>query len=173
MAIGDVSYWIEKSNKSGLVSEESYIVGRGNELFLRILGGQQERHVMTATASEDDGGIKVFGDRARLVEAAFKIGHKWETVPIAKRDRLDREYVSICTLTQSEGESDEEYDEDLDKFLTEFFSILDVGRGPEDRARDEMIDIYQAIAGDDTGGAVYLSDGLWLGSDGSIEDRGR
>ncbi len=41
-----------------------------------------------------------------------------------------------------------------------------------EEARNEMKDIYDAISNDD-GEDVYLSDGIWLGSNGSTSDRGR
>lgn len=39
-------------------------------------------------------------------------------------------------------------------------------------ARDEMREIYNAVAADD-GEDAYLSDGIWIKPDGTLEDRGR
>lgn len=38
--------------------------------------------------------------------------------------------------------------------------------------RSEMRDIYEAVAGND-GENAYLSDGVWITPDGSLDDRGR
>lgn len=35
-----------------------------------------------------------------------------------------------------------------------------------------MIELYNDLSTGDLGGEVYLSDGVWLGSDGSLFDRG-
>lgn len=41
-----------------------------------------------------------------------------------------------------------------------------------DSARSDMRDIYEAIANED-GEDAYLGDGIWVRSDGSLDDRGR
>ena len=166
-------YWIRSSGKTGLASKESYIVGRGNQVYLRILGKEPAWQIMTATASEDDGKLKVIPQRIRLVETAFKIGHRRNTQPIPKKDLKGREYVLICSLNRADNETDEEFDKDLAAFTREFFDIFDQHEEVEVQARDEMIDIYQLLSDDNFGEDVYLSDGLWLSSDGSVADRGR
>lgn len=128
---------------------------------------------MTATAGEDDGKLKVFPDRARLVEAAFRIGHSRNTNLISKTDLSGRDYVLICTLKRTEDETDAEFDHDLDNFAREFFGILSDSQTAERNARDEMVDIYRSMADDESGEDIYLSDGVWLSSDGSMDDRGR
>jgi hypothetical protein len=40
-------------------------------------------------------------------------------------------------------------------------------------AGSEMRELYDALAPSDGGEDVYLSDGVWLTSDGSLHDRGR
>ena len=165
-------HWIAASNKRGLHSTESYIVGRKDQVFLRILGRDPYWEIMTATASEDNGQIKVYPDRARLIETAYKIGHRRETSPFSKLDLRNREYVLICTLEREEGETDEVLNRDLKQFSDEFFATLDEDRDAN-RARDEMIEIYRSLSDEDFGADIYLSDGVWLSSDGSVEDRGR
>lgn len=39
-------------------------------------------------------------------------------------------------------------------------------------ARSEMLDLYEAVAGND-GEDAYLSNGVWIKPDGSLDDRGR
>ncbi|MGG6261763.1 hypothetical protein ACQ259_16845 [Stutzerimonas stutzeri] len=40
------------------------------------------------------------------------------------------------------------------------------------QARDEMVEIYEAIAPED-GEDAYLGDGIWIRADGTMDDRGR
>ena len=58
------------SEKSGINSKDSLIVVRGKTSYLRILGQAPEWELMTATASEDQGGLQVFPIREFLIEAA-------------------------------------------------------------------------------------------------------
>ncbi|MCC4264712.1 hypothetical protein LL240_09615 [Oceanimonas baumannii] len=53
---------------------------------------------------------------------------------------------------------------------TEYIRSLPKSAAAE--ARDEMIEIYDAISTGD-GEDAYLGDGIWISSDGSLDDRGR
>lgn len=50
--------------------------------------------------------------------------------------------------------------------------IRSLPKHAESAARDEMREIYEAISLDD-GEDAYLGDGIWISSDGSLDDRGR
>ncbi|WP_157696584.1 hypothetical protein [Porphyrobacter sp. CACIAM 03H1] len=165
--------WIRRSQKAGLISEESHIVGRGDQVYLRILGKQPTWQVMTATAGEDDGTVGAVSDRAALVEAAFKIGHRRQTQPVAKRDLKGRDYVLICELHQRKEESDDQLNEELHEFISEFFCVFDEREAEDPHLREELIEIYRALSSEFDGEDIYLSDGVWLSSDGFTEDRGR
>jgi len=65
--------------------------------------------------------------------------------------------------------------ETLKNFIANPVSIYDVDTDLDDIFSDDgndMVDIYNGLSNDD-GEDVYLSDGVWLGSDGSMDDRGR
>jgi hypothetical protein len=162
-----------RSSKAGLESRESYIVTRGKTSFLRILGEEPSWELMTATASEDRGGISVCPDQLRLVETALRLGTELKTSPAVHTDWMAREYVKICGLLQRENESDEEFNREIWSLIRRFFQIYDACTNLRSRASNEMIQLYSALSVDDTGGDVYLSDGVWLSSDGSLHDRGR
>lgn len=168
-----INYWIRASDKNGIESAESYIIGRGDQVYLRMLGKAPVWQIMTATASEDDGGPAVVSDRIRLVKAAFQIGHRRNTNPFAKKDWKGREYVQICELHRDDETTHEALIGELEGFTREFFDIFDQYGVVEVQARDEMIDVYHSLSDDDLGEDIYLSDGVWLSSDGSIHDRGR
>lgn len=161
-----------RSNKSGLESNEGYVVVRDGISFLRILGGELNWSVMTATASEDHGRIQVCPDRLRLVESALRLCAEHGGNPGVEKDWLGREYVKIGTITREPGEGDEDFQNEYDALFRRFFEIFDGYRDLNSRGSDEMRDLYGALAIDDEGGDVYLSDGVWLRSDGSLHDRG-
>ena len=164
---------ILKSDKVGLNSKESYVVVRGKTSFLRILGCEPEWELMTATASEDHGRIRVCSDQLRLVEAALRLGADLGTRPLVEKDWLGREYVKICGVRQDLGQDDEMFNKELRSLFDKFFAHYDNYRDASSRGHDEMQELYDILATDDHGGDVYLSDGVWLSSDGSLHDRGR
>ena len=167
------AFQILKSEKTGLNSKESYIVSRGQVSFLRILGADPQWELMTATASEDHGRIQVCNSQLRLVEAALRLGMKLDTKPKVEADRMGREYVKICGITQAKSQDDEAFNKELEGVLIRFFEIYDNHQPIETRGDSEMRDLYRSLAIDTLGGDVYLSDGVWLSSDGSFNDRGR
>jgi len=167
------AFQILESNKAGLVSEESYVVTRGATSFLRVLGREPAWELMTATASEDHGRVRVCADRRRLVKSAFRLGVELGTDPVGDRDRAGREYVRICVINRESGESQEAFENEHAVVFRRFFEIFDESENVECGAGDDMREVYDALAADDQGSDVYLSDGVWLSSDGSVHDRGR
>jgi hypothetical protein len=165
------SFQIIESNKSGLNSRESYIVARDGISYLRVLGDEPRWEVMTTTASEDDGSANVCSDRRRLVEAAIRLCQNrglggFQT----KKDLLGRDYIKLAIIVR-DGQG--EPLEDLRQLATEFFDLFDASDDSGPGGPDEMVGIYESISSDSRGEDVYLSDGLWLSSDGSLHDRGR
>ena len=167
------AFQILKSEKQGLNSKESYIVSRGQISFLRILGADPQWELMTATASEDHGRIQVCNNQLRLVEAALRLGMKLDTKPKVEADRMGREYVKICVITQTSSEDDETFNKELEGIFSHFFELYDNSQAIEARGDSEMRDLYGDLAIDGQGSDVYLSDGVWLSSDGSVSNRGR
>ncbi len=166
-------FQILESNKTGLDSDESYVVVRNAVSFLRILGREPEWELMTATASEDHGHIAVCAHQRRLVASALRLGVELDTKPQVEKDRLGREYVKICVITREPGGSDEDFQNENAALFRRFFEIFDSYRDLDSRVGDNMRNLYDDLAIDDQGGDVYLSDGVWLSSDGSLHDRGR
>ena len=167
------AFLVIKSNKVGLDSAEGYVIVRNGFSFLRVLGGEPSWNVMTATASEDHGRIQVCPDQRRLVESALRLCAKLGAIPRVEKDRLGREYVKIGTITRESGESDEDFDSENEALLCRFFEVFDNYKDLNSRGLDEIRELYEALKTDDQGSDVYLSDGVWLSRDGSIQDRGR
>jgi hypothetical protein len=98
------------------------------------------------------------------VQAALRTSALLETQSRRKLDHLKREYIVICDFALIAGA----------RYAAEkFFEVLDEISGDDTQSQDEMRDIYEALAIDDSGADVYLSDGVWLGRDGTLDDRGR
>lgn len=167
------SFLIIKSSKIGLDSDESYVVIRDRTSFLRVLGGEPAWELMTATASEDHGRIKVCSDQRRLIESALRLGGELKTEPKVEKDWRNREYVKVCVITRDSKESDEVFECENSALFRRFFEIYDEYKSLHSRDRDEMRELYDVLSTDNEGGEIYLSDGMWLGNDGSVHDRGR
>lgn len=166
-------YSVLESNKVGLESKESYVVVRDRTAFLRILGAEPEWSLMTATADEDHGRVLVCRDHRRLIEAALRLGAELNTRPSVERDWKGREYVKVAVITRNFGESSEAFDQENDRAIGRFFEIFDGLLSLSDRPVVERRNLYNDLAQGDIGEDVYLSDGVWLSSDGSLHDRGR
>ena len=167
------TFQILPSAKVGLNSKESYIVVRDQTSFLRILGADPQWEIMTATASEDHGRIRVCNDRIRLVQAAWRLGTEIDTQPKVQADWMGREYVMICVITQNCSQDDKEFEKESNKFFTRFFELYDNYQAIPPKGYSEMRDLYDTLATDERDGDVYLSDGVWLSNDGSLHDRSR
>lgn len=157
---------VNRSQKIGLTGEENYIVARGNVGYLRIVGGSPCWSVMTATVGEDHGQIRACPNQLRLRDAAKRLGTELNTNPYARLDRGKREYVVICGLSDAAPGAIK--DRTLEALCKRFFEIYDLEAG-----RDEMRDLYRALTDGRDDEKVYLSDGVWLSSDGSMHDRAR
>lgn len=164
---------ISSSQKNGINSKESYIVTRGCTSYLRILGCEPQYFLVTATASEDSGHITVCNDQVRLIAAAKKLGKELETNPSVEKDWIGREYISICGIKTDPEQNQDDFEREIEQLLSRFFELFDEYKDIEKRPENEMVEIYHELAIDDFGGDVYLSDGVWLSSDGSLHDRGR
>ena len=114
-----------ESKKKGLSSIESYIVIRNNISYLRILGQEPNWSIMTATASEDHGGVHVCADQKKLIAAASTFCKLYGGDPLLKTDWAGREYAMICKIIRTENESNEDFERDNNEVVTKFFEIFD------------------------------------------------
>lgn len=162
-----------RSDKVGLDSKESYIVIRNGVSFLRILGEDPCWTVMTATASEDNGSIRVCSEKLRLIESALRLCASYGVSPCIDTDHLGREYVKIGTISREPGETEDNFQKENNELVQRFFEIFDGHRQLASRSGSEMRELYDSLAADSIDGEIYLSDGVWLSSDGSVHERDR
>jgi hypothetical protein len=161
----ETAFDIRRSNKHGIDSQEHYVVTKGGIVFLRVIRDEQQQYeLVTATAGEDTGQFHPYPDKKRLLEAALRTSARLGTQSRRKADRKRRKYIVICDFALIAGA----------RYAAEkFFEVLDEISGDGTQSQDEMRDIYEALAIDDSGADVYVSDGVWLGRDGTLDDRGR
>ena len=163
---------IRQSNKRGFGDQESWIVTRGRTSYLRIIGEYPSYSVMTATASEDDKSYLVYSDRIKLTSSALQLGTALNIPPSRETDRSGRAFIRVCQITFIPDRKDEDLEE-LFAVLKKFFQICD-SCDPNSRAvMNDMQEIYSALSHSSSNEDVYLSDGVWLSSDGRLHDKGR
>lgn len=153
---------IKKSKKAYIESAEHFVVVRDGVVYLRIVGEEGNYKIMTATAGEDYHGANFFNNQIALNEAALKISASLNTKSRLKSDYHNREYVEIGSC---------EYISDAYRVAEMLFVKLE--ENTESRSNDELQNVYTDLAIDESGADVYLSDGMWLSSDGTLKDLGR
>jgi len=127
---------------------------------------------MTATASEDDKSFVVCSDKINLTSSALRLGTALNIPPFRDTDRSGRKFIRMCQITFIPDRRDDDLKE-LFTVLEKFFEIYD-SCSPNSRAAiAEMREMYSALSHSSSNEDVYLSDGVWLSSDGRLHDRGR
>lgn len=164
-----------ESRKTGFAAAENWMVVRGGEVFLRLVGGRGLYDLMTATAGEDRTSLKACADQDILRAAARRTAARFNVEPHDDKDSMGRDFVRICRFTidgnteEARQQSLKEVYEVCDAFFNDF-----VGEYGDEGSRDSSLkEIYDVLAIDDSGAPVYLSDGVWLGTDGSLSSAGR
>ncbi len=159
---------IMKSTKANIDSREHFIVVREGIVYLRILGEEQDYRVMTATAGEDGDKILPAKDQLGLIKAAVNVAIEMKLKPQFRNDNFDRAYVEVGSC---------QYLSDAYRTAEMLFQQLDDDLAADAEVRNDPNNsqqaLYSALASDESGSDVYLSDGVWLSSDGRLTDRGR
>lgn len=166
------SFTLLESNKVGLEGKEHYVIVQGQTVFLRILGGEPEWSLMTATASEDHRHLLVCHDQHRLIESALRLGAELNTFPIVDRDWKGRRYAKICTITREPGVTDEVFTKENDRVLNRFFEIFDSLPKKIKRTRIGRRNLYDELGLGHDGEDIYLSDGVSISRNGKLTDLG-
>lgn len=159
-----IEFDIRRSYKQHLNAPEKLMVCRESTIFLRILGEEPNYEIMTATADEDSTAFTRVGNQPYLIETALRVAAEIGIKTCVRKDHAGREYAKICSF---------EYISDAFRISDKFFTMYDQFQEFEKRPQNEMQKVYESLAADDSGQDVYLSDGVWLSSDGSVHDRGR
>lgn len=168
-----MDYRLSPSTNSNIRSQESYIIHRGDEVFLRLWGGPTEFELVTATAGEHKGHLVACRNQARLLEAAKATLRSGGLQVCENVDRYDRPFVSAFEFKLNPETRDRsEATELLNAFATAFFAnydLLAANAGPLSASEN----LYSSIAVDASGEDAYLGDGLYVTREDCIVDRGR
>lgn len=162
-----------QSNKSGFFAKNHYIVTRDKTVYLRLVGDDSEYVLMTATAGEDSRNFTACRDKKRLVSVAWQFSLSGGFNPKSCQDRSGREFIEKLDFNLYQISDQSGLFDKFDQFIKEFFEAYDKFDVNNVSWQNDMQDIYRSLAPDDSGGDVYLNDGVWLASDGSLHDRGR
>lgn len=160
------------STKRGFGHQESWIVTRGRTSYLRIIGDYPSYSVMTATASEDDRSYRVCSDKPRLISSALQLGALLNIPPSWETDRSKRKFIRVCQITFIPNRRDEDLKE-LFEVLGKFFEMYDSWDANNREVIDDMREVYAALSESSSDEDLYLSDGVWLSSDGRLHNRRR
>lgn len=151
---------LEPSNKLSQLQTEFRICSK-SYVFHRLIRVGSEYRFMTATASEDTGGFRAYEDQSSLINATIHALQRFDLDAEMKLDHAGRPYVETMTSSNKEHL--------LHVAQTALREI-----GFEDvavLALDDMIAIYEEFAVGDDGEDVYLSDGMWITSDGRMIEK--
>lgn len=148
-------------------SREQYYAVAGHHTLLRLtcggIGGQSGGAIKTATAS-DDGAAPVYFDRDALIAALTigvqNLGGRSEDV-VTDRDGKGRCFASINLAGNREDLLDafKQLAEQIEKILDRKIN--------RDTGYNDMRDLYNDLC-HTVGEPVYLSDGVYLGSEGHM-----
>lgn len=165
---------ILSSNKRGFNRPEKYIVVRGDEVMLRLVGGPKVYDLITATAGEEGRALRACADQDRLLKAAEATAKEHGSEPELCEDNYGRQFITLGQLELRDREA--LTIDQASRFIEEIAQTL-VAKYEQsshvDYRNSEMQEIYDALATDDSGEDVYLNDGLWLSKSGEIRDVGR
>jgi hypothetical protein len=152
------------SNKDGINNQESASVVCDGTIYLRIWTRSPKFELVTATASENNGYPTVCNEQTRLIATASSLCAKHGGNPEIRKDHAGRIFAVIC-IADSVIE--------LGPVIEEFFDIYDQYKHPNPDSANEMRELYKTLSTSESDDAVYLSDGVWLRSDGTLDDEGR
>ncbi|PWR03368.1 hypothetical protein DKT77_06985 [Meridianimarinicoccus roseus] len=151
---------IQTSNKLSLRQEE-YCICSEPYVFFRLISDRDGVRLMTATASEDTGEYRVFGNQASLISATSRAFEDRNLNYATKKDQMGRAYIETSVYP------------DKDDLLHLAATVLDQ-IGFEDisvLALREMKAIYDEFSVGDSGEYTYLSGGMWITSDGRLIEK--
>ena len=114
-----------ETQKLGSGWHQQFVVARKKIIYLRIVGDGTEYRMMTATASEDVGGLRICQDTERLWRAASQLAISQKCSGEISSDTQGRPYIRIFRIVQDKGVSDVNFTKEVYELIREFFSIYD------------------------------------------------
>lgn len=156
-------FYLNISSKKDLVGLSKYIITSNHEIYLRVIQNVQGFLVMTPTAVDDRSFYSVHDNLEKIMKSAVMTAEFYNIQPVKKRDFRGRDYVEICVC-----ENLDIVTETVRKFFDIFDNHLSGEEFIENKPRRYMgSNLYNELGIGD-GEDVYLSDGVYLRSDGSM-----
>lgn len=151
---------IEASNKLSPEQEEYGICSKPY-IFYRIIRDPKGVRLMTATASESTGPYRAFEDQKSLNDATIQVFGDFGMEFVTKEDHARRPYVETSVSL------DKDYLLHIATTALERIGFKDTSV----LALQDMKAIYEEFAVDGDCGEAYLSDGMWMTSDGRLIEK--
>ncbi|WP_299912150.1 hypothetical protein [uncultured Paracoccus sp.] len=151
---------IERSTKLSLTQDE-YRICSEPYVFYRLISDGNGFRLMSATASEDIGRFRAFEDQPSLISVTAQVFSDRGLDIVTKEDHAGRSYVETL-IYPSEEDLLHLAATVLDRIGFEDISVL---------ALREMKAIYDEFSSDESGEDTYLSDGMWITSDGRLVEK--
>lgn len=114
-----------ETQKLGIGWNQQFVVTRKNIVYLRLVGDGTAYRLMTATATEDFGRLRICHDNERLWRSANQLAMLHKCSGKISFDTQGRQYIQIFMVVQDEGISDEKFTEEIYELIQEFFDIYD------------------------------------------------
>ncbi|SIT52777.1 conserved hypothetical protein [Mesorhizobium prunaredense] len=151
---------IEPSNKLSRTQKE-YRICSNPYVFYRIIVDQYGARLMTATASEDAGGYRAFENQKFLISSTVQVFGDFDMEIVTKEDHAGRLYVETPVFLDAQHLIHIATTA-LDRMGFEDVAVL---------ALRDMKALYEEFVIDDSGEDTYLSDGMWVRSDGRLIEK--
>jgi hypothetical protein len=116
---------------------------------------------MTATAAENRGGYEPYGDQQALISMSAQVLLERDMEIVTKSDHLGRPYIETSV------EFDKADLEHLANIILNRMGFEDI----EVLSLRDMLSIYDEYSDGDDGEDTYLSDGMWITSDGRLIEK--
>ena len=114
-----------ETQKLGSGWHQQFVVARKKIVYLRIVGDGTEYRMMTATASEGVGGLRICQDSERLWRASAQLAILHKCSGEISSDTQGRPYIRIFRIAQDNGVSDVNFTKEVHELIREFFAIYD------------------------------------------------
>lgn len=148
-------------NSTKFATEQQYIVFSQSVVFFRVTFETDGYKMMTATAGEDTVGLRAYDVQDRLMSSTLSVLGDIDCKSVQKEDHAERPYIEARGFSELL---------DIKTVATRVLDSLgfdDIGV----RGLQEMRAIYDELSIDGSGEDVYLSDGIWVTSNGDLISR--
>lgn len=151
---------IEPSNKLS-PDQEEYRICSEPYVFYRIIVDGRGGRLMTATAGEDIGPYRAYDDQSLLITTTAQVFGDFDMTIATKTDHAARSYIETPVTL------DKTHLIHIATTALHRIGFVDV----EVLSLRDLLALHDEFAADDSGEDTYLSDGMWVTSDGRLVEK--